>query len=64
MKNIKNEYKSFLDDIEKNIKNKEKSSKEVIKMWKFILGFILGADFAIILYAIILVGKRGDPYNE
>ena len=23
MKNIKNEYKGFLDDIEKNIKNKE-----------------------------------------
>lgn len=33
-------------------------------MWKFILGFILGADFAIILYAIILVGKRSDTYNE
>ena len=29
-------------------------------MWKF----ILGADFAIILYAIILVGKRSDSQDE
>ena len=28
MKNIKNEYKGFLDDIEKNIKNKEISEDE------------------------------------
>lgn len=33
-------------------------------MWKFILVFILGADFAIILYAIILVGKRSDSQDE
>lgn len=33
-------------------------------MIKFILGVIVGANISLILYAIILVGKRSDPYNE
>ncbi len=33
-------------------------------MWQFILGLFIGANVSLFLYAIILVGKRGDPYNE
>lgn len=33
-------------------------------MWQFILGLFIGANISLILYAIILVGKRGDTYNE
>lgn len=33
-------------------------------MIKFILGLFVGANISLILYAIILAGKRSDPYNE
>ena len=33
-------------------------------MWQFILGLFIGANVSLLLYAIILVGKRSDPYNE
>lgn len=33
-------------------------------MLKFILGVVVGANISLILYAIILAGKRGDSYNE
>lgn len=33
-------------------------------MWQFILGLFIGANISLILYAIILTGKRGDTYNE
>lgn len=33
-------------------------------MWQFILGLFIGANVSLFLYAIILVGKRSDSYNE
>lgn len=33
-------------------------------MWQFILGLFIGANVSLFLYAIILVGKRSDTYNE
>ncbi len=33
-------------------------------MWQFILGLFIGANISLILYAIILAGKRDDTYNE
>lgn len=33
-------------------------------MWQFVLGLFIGANISLILYAIILTGKRSDPYNE
>ena len=33
-------------------------------MWQFILGLFIGANISLILYAIILAGKRADTYNE
>jgi hypothetical protein len=33
-------------------------------MWQFILGLFIGANVSLLLYAIILVGKRSDTYNE
>lgn len=33
-------------------------------MWQFILGLFIGANVSLFLYAIILAGKRSDPYNE
>ena len=33
-------------------------------MWQFILGLFIWANISLILYAIILAGKRGDTYNE
>lgn len=33
-------------------------------MWQFILGIFIGANVSLVLYAIIVVGKRSDPYNE
>lgn len=33
-------------------------------MWQFVLGLFIGANISLILYAIILAGKRSDPYNE
>ncbi len=33
-------------------------------MWQFILGLFIGANVSLLLYAIILVGKRSDSYNE
>ncbi len=29
-------------------------------MWQFILGLFIGANISLILYAIILAGKRGE----
>jgi len=31
-------------------------------MLKFIIGFFVGANASLILYAMILAGKRGDNY--
>ena len=33
-------------------------------MWQFILGLFIGANVSLFKYAIILVGKSSDPYNE
>lgn len=33
-------------------------------MCQFILGLFIGANVSLFLYAIILVGKRSDTYNE
>lgn len=33
-------------------------------MIMFLLGVIVGANISLVLYAIILAGKRSDPYNE
>ncbi len=33
-------------------------------MWQFILGLFLGANFSLILYAIILGGKEEEDTNE
>ena len=49
---------------QKNTKNKEKLSKEVIKMWQFILGVFVGANISLFLYAIILAGARSEKNNE
>lgn len=29
-------------------------------MWQFVLGLIIGANVSLLLYAIIIAGKRGD----
>ena len=50
--------------VESCIKNKEKLSKEVIKMWQFILGVFVGANISLFLYAIILAGARSEKNNE
>lgn len=31
-------------------------------MWQFIVGLFVGANVSLILYALILAGKRGDDY--
>lgn len=33
-------------------------------MINFLLGLIIGANISLILYAIILAGKRGEANNE
>lgn len=32
-------------------------------MWQFILGIFIGANISLVLYAIILVGKRSEQMN-
>lgn len=34
------------------------------KMWQFILGLFIGASVSLFLYAMIIVGKRSDLWNE
>lgn len=45
-------------------KRAKKLKKRWVKMWQFILGLFIGANISLILYAIILAGKRDDTYNE
>lgn len=33
-------------------------------MWQFILGLFVGANVSLILYALIIAGRRGDTENE
>lgn len=33
-------------------------------MWQFLLGLFIGANVSLLLYAIILAGKRSENINE
>lgn len=33
-------------------------------MWKFLLGIIIGANVSLVLYVIVIAGKRSNVRNE